>query len=55
MKKIEEIAGSKLSIDGEEYLRVDGVWFTYDLENEKYIPINRPDFEALYKETFEND
>jgi hypothetical protein len=54
--KIEKIGSdfgnTKFLIDGDEYMRVEGVWFKWNKYQVKYIPEDRPELEALYKETF---
>ena len=55
MDKFDNVAGTKIYVDGEEYFRVDGIWFIYNTETEQYTPVDKPDFESLYKETFNND
>ena len=51
----ESLKSSKIYIDGTEYMRVDGVWFEYNIITEEYQVIDRPDFEELYKETINHD
>jgi hypothetical protein len=53
MKKGKTIVGEKISVEGTEYLRVDGIWFRQC--NGEYITEDQPTFEAFYKEYLKHD
>jgi len=53
MEKGSNVVGEKISVEGTEYLRVDGVWFRHC--NGEYITEDQPTFEAFYKENLKHD
>jgi hypothetical protein len=53
MGTFEDMKSTKFNINGDEYVRVNGIWFKYT--GDQYIPIDNPEFEQYYMENFKND
>ncbi len=45
------IAGEKFLVDGNEFMRISGVWFE-NKDEYRYYPVDRPDLEQIYNEEF---
>lgn len=53
MEKKETYVGEKFIIDGDEYLRIEGVWFKWT--EDKYIVISDCKYEEEYKRRYTHD